>query len=234
MNKGKWLLWALVILLFAGCSDFVLICSLNPFYQQKDVVHLPAIEGKWSVRPITCKGKKEATWRNSDTASIWRFRRETQVEHLKSSTGKDSVATRLLDSYRIDFLEGGSDTVRYRFIAVFFRIDGNLFADFMPADISGLERSFFAKEGFLRVHTLARLTYDGNLPRFSWLSYDTVKEMLEKKRARLSYRWAGSSNRLLLTGTPEELTSAIHRYGNQPRYIDWDKQDARLQLKPIK
>jgi hypothetical protein len=57
-----------------------------------------------------------------------------------------------------------------------------------------------------------------------------MKEMIENKRVRVNYQWVKEANKFLLTASPEELTGMIERYADQPRFIDWESQKARLML----
>ena len=100
----------------------------------------------------------------------------------------------------------------------------------MPFDNTGLEKSRMAIESYFRIHTSARVVIRDNHPEFSWLGAEYMKEMIEKKRVRINYRWADSASRLLLTGSPEQLTGMIERYAEEPRFIDWDNQPAMLKL----
>jgi hypothetical protein len=61
-----------------------------------------------------------------------------------------------------------------------------------------------------------------------------MKGMIEKKRVRVNYKWVESAKRLLLTGTSEQLTGMMERYAGEPRFIDWENQQAMLQLNLIK
>ena len=87
-----------------------------------------------------------------------------------------------------------------------------------------------AIESYFRIHTLARVFIRNHQPEISWLGAEYMKEMIEKKRVRLNYRWTDSASRLLLTGSPEQLTGMIERYAGEPRFIDWEDQPAMLKL----
>ena len=57
-----------------------------------------------------------------------------------------------------------------------------------------------------------------------------MKDMIEKKRVRVNCQWNDSESRLLLTGSPEQLTGMIDRYAGETRFIDWEDQSAMLKL----
>jgi hypothetical protein len=239
MKRLKVLIISLFILSLAGCSDYYMICSLNPFYLDKDVTMVTAIVGKWKAIPlqqITASGKKgdSPPWQQFDTTSCWKIERVISKETVKTKKGKDSVFYKPLNYYMVNLISTQKDTTFYKFRMVLFRINKALYADLMPVDNTGLSKSLLASESYFSVHTLARVVLRNNQFSFSWLGAEYMKEMIEKKRVRVSYMWVHSASRLLLTGTPEQLTGMIERYANEPRFIDWNNQKAMLKLNRIK
>jgi len=235
MNRKGILILTGLVLFFTGCTDFVMICSLNPFYVEKNVTLLPELEGSWSVTPmqhkaVSGKKKQNAVWNRVDTTSVWKIERKIARETKKDSQGKDSIVLKPMNYYHVLLVETNPDTTIYRFKMVIFKVKGILYADFMPIDNTGLEKSRFAAESYFRIHTLARVVIRNQHPEFSWLGAEYTKEMIEKKRVRVSYRWISDAGRLLLTGSPEQLTDVIDRYAGEPRFIDWDNQAAQLKL----
>ena len=69
MNYTKLLIIFGIFLFISGCSDFAMICSLNPFYLEKNVALAPEIEGNWSAHPIQSKpdsnNKNSGKWEKS-------------------------------------------------------------------------------------------------------------------------------------------------------------------------
>jgi hypothetical protein len=61
-----------------------------------------------------------------------------------------------------------------------------------------------------------------------------MKEMIEKKRVRVKYKYVPDAGRLLLTASSESLTEMIEHYAHQKRFIDWENQPAMLKLNRIK
>jgi len=213
-----------------------MICSLNPFYLDKNVTLVPEIEGQWGALPLrySSNSKDENNvWNQKDTTSFWKIERRIARDSYKNKQGKDSVVFRPMDSYHVTLTSSDKDTMKYSFKMVLFRVNNVLFADFMPLDNTGLEKSRLASENYFRIHTLARLVIRNNQPELSWLGAEYMKEMIENKRVRVNYRWVPDAKRLLLTGSSEQLTSMIDRYADQPRFIDWDMQPAKLRLKRI-
>lgn len=238
MKRFKVLIISLFILSFPGCSDFCMICSLNPFYMDKDITLVPAIEGTWKAKPINskqdAKDKNSSAWSQLDTASFWKINRVIIKEQVKTKKGKDSVFYKPTNYYMIELVSNLKDTVFYKFHMTLFRVNKAIYADLMPVDNTGLGRSLLANESYFPVHTLARVVLNNNQFSLSWLGAEYMKEMIEKKRVRVSYKWVESAKRLMLTGSSDQLTGMIERYADEPRFIDWNNQKAMLKLNRTK
>ena len=238
MNRPKAIILLGMVLLVTGCTDFFMICSLNPFYLDKNITLTPEIEGNWTAVPLRLNSKKDQeekndVWKQTDTTSVWKIERRISKETVKTPKGKDSIVFRALNSYKVWLTGTRSDSAIYQFKMVFFSINKMLYADFMPVENTGLEKSRFAFESYFRIHTLARVIIRGNQMEFSWLGATSMKEMIEKKRVRVSYRWVSDAGRLLLTGSSDQLTGMIECYAGESRFIDWENQPAMLKLNRI-
>lgn len=238
MKFRKWLIVTGIILFISGCTDFSWICSLNPFYIEKNIILVPEIEGKWIARPIravkdTASKDDGNPWERADTTAVWFIRQQIAKETKKSKDGKDSIIFKPLNFYVVKLIEKSQDTVQYKFKMVLFRINKSLYADFSSYEIMALKNSRFARETNLKVHTLAKVTMQNRQLNVSWLGSGPMKTMIEEKRVRVKYRWVEDSQRLLLTATSGELTALIERYADEKRFVDWDAQPAMLHLNRI-
>lgn len=237
MKHRKLLIVFGIILFISGCSDFCMICSLNPFYLDKNVVLEHEIEGNWSVHPIQTKkdsnDKNSSPWEEADTTSIWRINQFISEEKVKTKRGIDSTVFKPQNHYVVKLTGNNPDSAQYQFRLVLFRINGVLYGDFSPREISAIQNSRMAKESYFTVHTLARVQVQNKQLFVSWLGADYMKEMIEKKRVRIKYRYVPDAGRLLLTASSEDLTTMIERYADEKRFIDWDDQPAMLKLNRI-
>ncbi len=237
MKLRKLLIVSGILLFISGCSDFMMICSLNPFYLEKNITLAPEIEGNWWVHPI--QSKKDSTdnnssnWEMADTTSVWQIKRFISEETVKTKKGTDSTVFKPQNFYVVILAGDNEDKVRYQFQLTLFRINGILYGDFSPREITDIQNSRMAKENYLTVHTLARIQVKNKQLFMSWLGADYMKEMIEKKRVRINYRYVPDAGRLLLTASSEELSAMIERYADEKRFIDWEDQPAMLQLNRI-
>ncbi len=227
-----------MVLLLTGCSDFFMICSLSPFYLEKNIRLKQEIVGSWSASPLKMKAipdKDESpeVWNQMDTSAVWKIDRVINQETIKAKDGGDSTVYRPQDYYRVKLLDNFSDSTLYQFKMVLFVVREGIYADFMPIESTGLEKSRFAAESYFKIHTLARIFLIDGQFRISWLGAEQMKEMIEEKRVRVNYRWVSQAKRLLLTGSSEQLTGMIERYADQSRFIDWERQPAMLKLNRI-
>jgi hypothetical protein len=239
MRRLKKLFVIGIVLLLTGCTDFFMICSLNPFYLEKNVRLLPEVEGKWKATPKhkrSDSGKIDGpiVWNRLDTTSVWKIKRHISKETNKTPKGADTIVYRVMDYYDVSLISSTPDTLVYKFKMVIFKVNKGLYADFMPVESSGLEKSRFAVESYFKVHTLARINLSDKEFNLSWLGAEYMKEMIENKRVRVSYRWVSEAKRLLLTGSSEQLTGMIERYADEPRFVDWENQQAILKLNLVK
>ena len=148
---------------------------------------------------------------------------------VKDKKGKDSTTYKPENYYIVKLLQQ-TDTNDYRFKVVLFKVNKALYADFIPYAKEELFKSRLSSGSFFEVHTLARVTFAGSKMDLSWLGADCMKEMIEKKRVRVNYQWVNETGRFLLSASSGDLTAMIDRYGDQPRFIDWENQQARLKL----
>jgi len=238
MKLRKLLLVFGIILFISGCTDFMMICSLNPFYLEKNVTLATEIEGNWTALPIHAKSDStskdsKSIWELADTTSVWQIKQFVSEEKIKTKQGKDSTVFKPQKHYVVKLFGNNPDSAQYQFRLVLFRINGALYGDFSPREISAIQKSRMARENYFTVHTLARITAQNKQLKISWLGAEYMKSMIEDKRVRIKYRWVEDAKRLLLTASSKELTDMIERYAGQKRFIDWDDQPAMLRLNRI-
>lgn len=228
-----------IILILSGCSDFFMICSLNPFFLEKNVTIVPEIEGNWLAKTIKQKPASEndeeeaKVWELADTVSVWKINRFISREKMKTKSGKDSTIIKPLNFYVVSLVGNNPDSTQYQFQLTLFRINGALYGDFSPKEVNAIRNSRMARENYLTVHTLARVQVQNGQLFVSWLGNEYMQEMIEKKRVRIQYRYVKGPGRLLLTASSNDLTDMLERYGHQKRFIDWENQPAMMKLNRI-
>jgi len=216
-----------------------MICSLNPFYIAENVVVLPDFEGNWKVKTfhqplISDTGQIQEFWRNYDTTMVWNIKLGKSQKTDESAKEKMTENPESSIFYDLILKDEFSDSIFFSIRMVLFQVEQSLYADFTPQENEGLSKSRIVFENYFPVHTLAKVFKTEQGFRLSWLGAENMKEMIEDKRARVSYKWIQGTNRLLLTGSSKQLTDMIKRYAGDPRFIDWEKQPALLVFYPLK
>jgi hypothetical protein len=205
----------------AGCDDYIMVCSLNPFYSNQAVVTVDGIEGKWVATKVNTGNVPNSgttIWRESDSTLIWNI----------SLNLTSSVLSQ--NPYKVELIGNRADSLRYEFSMIVFVVDGVLYADFVQVSNKATELNRMAYENAFKVHTLAKLIMDNGKITFSWLDDETVIKMIEEKRVRLSFTWINSANRLLLTGSSKQLMAMLQRYAGSERFVNWNEQAAQLTI----
>jgi hypothetical protein len=120
-----WLKKVLIVivgfLVLSGCSEYFMICSLHPFYLDKNVVLSSGIEGFWSTRPLFPESTAEKTdvWFRLDTLSTWKIERYISKSTQKTAAGKDSIVLNPLNFYEVKLITSSPDSTQYSFKMVF-------------------------------------------------------------------------------------------------------------------
>lgn len=233
MKIYKLLLATLFMLLFTGCDDYIIVCSLNPFYTPDNIITDSAIEGKWKTLKISNNVSGGKTiWYKNDTSLLWKIERKMGNTTIRDIHGRDSATVAApKDYYMVHIVSENKDSLIADYKLVLFRVKGVVYADLMPVNDLLTSNSRLAKDSYIVAHTLARLKTRGNTQTVSWLSDQTMREMIEDKHVRAKYKY--NNDRLMLTGSPEQLTAMIERYATEKRFVDWDQQPAMLNLVKI-
>ena len=232
MKRLKYLLFLTPFLIMSSCGDFFMICSLNPFYIKKNITLAESLNGNWTVKQVKKSLSNSDTpnylWKIADTTSVWNIERSKTREKNEKGYEEDFEYY-----YTVKLIGNFPDSALYQFKLVVFVIDGVIYGDFTPFSNSAIESSQMAKDHYLFTHSVARIDGIGDNWSLTWLGYETVKQMIGK-RANIKYKWISDQNRLILSGSSNELTNMIERYGTNKRYIDWEYQPCILKMNRIK
>ena len=119
MKRKKLLFITGLLLLLIGCDSYYLICSLNPFYTEKNITLKVQIEGSWTVKPA--RPKKDSgspdnsdIWGLADTTSTWTIKRAFSKWVVKDKLGVDSTTFKP-ENYYIAKLTRSSDSIDWYF-----------------------------------------------------------------------------------------------------------------------
>lgn len=235
MKIKKILVFLTIFFLVTGCSSFYIVCSLYPFYLEENITNEDEIEGTWKANVISLKDiPDDWYWGATDTLCQWKIKRSALTTKYITKGGLDSIRYHPEKHYLVELIGNSPDTALYKFKLVLFRVNNALYGDFSPSGNTVLKNSMMIKSNYFRVHTLARITIKSDEIKVSFLSDDTMKQLIGEKRARIKHRLIGETDRLVLTALPKDLTSMIEQYGHLKRFIDWEGEPTALRLTPFK
>jgi hypothetical protein len=189
----------IVAALAGGCEP---VQSLYPFYDLKDVLPVPALEGTWM-------SKKEDG-----------FYMKLRFQKGQDKTGGYTVAV-LFHADQPDKGKPKEGTIR--FSVHFFQAGGSRFADFYPLAYSMKSGSrtieFEAKDNPFGTptHTVYQVKMDESHLQLAWLDADSVKKFLVKNNFKLA---AKGPDFLLLTGRADELKASLLLQAEKEDLVD--------------
>lgn len=199
MNTRLILPLLLLIFIMQGCF----VKSLHPFYTDKDVIFKKELTGNWT-------DKDSARW------EIHQHMRSTGL--LEPDVPDKSYDISLTDS------KGTS-----RFIAHLFRLEGRLYLDFYPTDISCGNN--LAEIHLVATHSLAKVDFSGGKIVISWYNEEWLAGLFDKNKIRIAHervpyddhQLMGVKSGVILTAQTDELQKFIQKYGNDPEAFKKDK-----------
>lgn len=243
MKQKNFLLLVVVAILLTGC----VVKSLKPFYTEDTLAYDASLIGKW-------KDDKKGTWEIVPMKEMMqnfifgkKEKGEKIIKNLNDSIKSVKVDGKVTvskppqeqfweeDAYAVIYKEKGGGNVESLFMVVPFKIKGQLFLDFTPFDIEGVNGlSNFAGMHYVGIHTLAKLDKKGDELEISWLSESKIQELFEEKKIRIAHEKVGvGSDEILLTATSDELQKFIAKYMDSPDAEKWTTSVKRT-LKRIK
>jgi len=189
----------LLIFFLQGC----LVKSLHPFYTDKDILFKKELLGKWT-------DKDSAAW------EITQHMRTTGIM-------KPEVPDK---SYDISFTDKKGTS---HFIAHLFRLEDQLYLDFLPTDINC--QNDLAGFHLVATHSLAKVDLSGGKITIGWYNEEWLIGLFNKNKIRIAHERVpyepdlkdSESMQVILTAQTTELQKFIIKYGNDPEAFKNEK-----------
>jgi hypothetical protein len=196
------LLLSLVIFLLPGC----LIKSLHPFYSENDIIFKKELLGSWT---------------DKDSAG-WEIKQHMRPTGLLKPDAPDN-------SYDISLTDNKGTS---HFIAHLFRLEDQLYLDFLPTDYSC--QNDLAEIHLVATHSLAKVDLSGGKIILRWYNEEWLVGLFNKNKIRIAHERVPydsdlrdpESMQVILTAQTEELQKFIIKYGNDPDAFKKDKTDS--------
>lgn len=218
--KPRLIIFMLGLLLLGSC----VIKSLHPFYTQNVIYFEKKIIGNWI-------DNENANW------NILTFKEVILKENKKNNPSElNDDQFRTYAMYKngyVAYFE--KDSTKSSFVAMPFKIKGQLFLDFTPVEDSESERlkNDLYRMHLIETHTLAKVDMlSDNEINIKWFSSKKLAELLEENRIKIKHEKIGFAETVLLTASSEELVKFIEKYMDSKDEDKW-KTDVELNLKRV-
>ena len=214
----------LVIIIFGVLVlNSCIVKSLQPFYIKDAIAFNEAFLGEW-------KDGKGDVWKVESLAEI------IKKEGLAGDPTKEEQE--LLDIYKnaysIVYSEGDKSST---FVAVPFKIDGQLFLDFTPLSEGTEALNKLHSNHLIHTHSLVKFDITSNNEiSAKWLTESKLKELYTDNKIRLKHETVGVEQDLVLTATSNELYEFVKKYNSSTIEKKWETSSkyklTRVDAKP--
>ena len=180
------------MILLSGC----LVKSLHPYYTNKDVIYNKELIG---------------TWTDKDS-SVWLIEQGYQNSGFMKSEIPDS-------SYAITYTNSEGSA---KFVAHLFQLDGHLYIDFFPSEIScGNDLAGFH---LIAAHSLAKVELTGGNIIIHWYNEQWLINLFNENKIKIAHerlpyepgQTDPESMQIILSAQTDELQKFIRKYGEDP------------------
>ena len=197
-----------------------IVKSLFPFFTEDTIHFEKALLGSWT-------DNKKGEW----IITSLKEKIETENKNNKKDIAADSKA---LENYIGGYyIERTHKNIRSPFLAVPFKLDNQLFIDFIPfsPEYEFDEISDLVRNHFVTAHSLAKIDIDNNTINLKWFDSDKLEKLLEEKKIKIDYaQTIDFPNSYLLTASSEDLQKFIKKYMSSDEEDKWGN-DVKFTLK---
>ena len=203
------------IILLAGLFflNSCIVKSLFPFYTQDSISFEQRFIGTWQDD-------------KNNRCVVFSFKDkylEDRMVQLPSELSEEDLKEydRYKDGY---FVELSEDHKNATFVAIPFRIKGQIFLDFTLFDVDMSNLNSLASSHLVGMHTLVKMEFseDFGMVNLKWFGEKKLTELLEEDRIRIKYERTGvNDSGYILTASTEELQKFITKYMDSNEKDKW-------------
>ncbi len=206
--KTRSLILLCLLAFFSSC----IVKSIQPFYIAEATEYQKHLIGEWT-------DDKKATW------TVVSFK-DTFLEDNKDWTkvsDEDKVAyQKYKDGYFIIRTKNDNESV---FMAMPFKIDEQLFMDFIPFDYEDISNDLVSQH-LLRTHSVAKIdTLESNTLNITWLDESRLTDLFKKDKLKLKHEKVGIDESFILTATSKELYAFLKKYMKADIENKWESSE---------
>ena len=194
--KIKTVIIICLLVLFNSC----IVKSLQPFYTQESIAFQKMFVGEW-------KDNKNNAWKVVSLKE--EFKKDNKDQSELSAEDKE-IFEKYKDGYFITYIKNEKEAV---FIAMPFKINNQVFMDFIPFDYENLSNDLVSQH-LLKTHSVAKFDAlkENNEVKISWLDEDRLKALYENNQIQLKHEVIGLDEAFVLTASSEELYKFLEKY----------------------
>ena len=206
--KTRSLILLCCLAIFSSC----IVKSIQPFYIAGSTEYQEYLVGDWI-------DNKKASW---TVVSFMQMFLEENKDWSKVSEEDKAAYEKYKDGYLITYTKKDSESV---FMAMPFKIDEQLFMDFIPFDYEDINNDLVSQH-LLRTHSVAKIDkLENDKLNITWLDEGRLTDLFEKDQLKLKYEIVGIDETFVLTATSEELYAFLKKYMKADIENKWDSSE---------
>jgi len=206
--KTRSLILLCLLAFFSSC----IVKSIQPFYIAEATEYQTHLIGEWT-------DDKKATW---TVVSFKDMFLEDNKDWAKVSDEDKVAYQKYKDGYFIIRTKNDKESV---FMAMPFKIDEQLFMDFIPFDYEDISNDLVSQH-LLRTHSVAKIdTLESNTLNITWLDESRLTDLFKKDKLKLKHEKVGIDESFVLTATSKELYAFLKKYMKADIENKWESSE---------
>lgn len=207
--KLKNLLLIFSFLILNSC----IVKSLQPFYINESIEYQNELIGEWT-------DQNQGTW------NVISFKEVFEKDNPdKSKVSKEDLEAynKYKKGYFVEYVKKENEVL---FIAMPFKIEENVFIDFIPFHYEDENINSLAAQHLLKTHSVAKLEIsDKTNIHLKWLDEDKLGALYNNNQIQLKHEIIGLDESFVLTASSEELYRFLKKYNNSDIENKWNTRD---------
>jgi len=214
----KKIIFALSVIIVTGSSC---VTSLQPLVTYNTAIADNRLEGSWEQdgQEYIVQKVFNSELYTKHKQELEKSRKENNGQ-LSEKDKKDSVL--YSKSYIIKYSKDG---IQYQLFASMIKLNGRLFMNFTPADMTSTDTSGSENEinlsNRLDSHTIARVQFtNNNVMKLDFIDGGYLYDQIKAGRMKIKHETDELYDTFLITASTRELQQFLEKYGNDSRFFN--------------
>ena len=197
----------LILIMGQSCTIF----SLNPLYNEEDLLEVPHLQGVWRD---TDDGEKFVSFEMLENKRyVFRHMEKQGNDTHTYNPGMRSDSEQPLN---MEAVGDHIDTVSFE--AGIIKLGDHYFMDLFPYYDEEFEEGDYLFRGFIPTHSFLKVEWEGEYINLYTFSYDRLKELFEQNRIRIRHQ--AFEDYIVITASTDELQKFISKYADDEKAFD--------------